>query len=427
MKKASIILLLVACHGFLLSAVGGCDSRSIGIDGNCGNGVVDPGEECDDGNRIALDGCGETCLLETSVVLVLLDSRGPYTLRSVRIGRDGTLDLQDKYLLGQEASNVVELNKKFESVVACGHHLYVAVEWSGKIVHLTVDSQGLFTKIKASRCVKAHSLACDCEAGLLFATSRHSASAYSPLALHTYSLGDEGRLVKIGEMSIWPEGPSSEVEPFWALALQHSLLIRPGTNNLWLTASFNEISTGSPCRSWRFAYSDRGNLSVREASRSIFYRYVGGAASFSPDGTKYFMPKLNNRCFAWVDVANQVNLPHKEDVNYWCTGDAIETYSLTVDPEGHLYYYLEQGEVSRARVGQHSMQTVDRFTSPGEGEGFLKLLFGGEILLMIGFDGNLFTLAVDEGEENATLLDSMELGEGSLRLGSTALIAHPNP
>jgi len=27
----------------------------------CGNGVLDPGEECDDGNTAAGDGCGATC------------------------------------------------------------------------------------------------------------------------------------------------------------------------------------------------------------------------------------------------------------------------------------------------------------------------------------------------------------------------------
>lgn len=32
----------------------------------CGNGVLDPGEECDDGNTVSGDGCSATCKLETS-------------------------------------------------------------------------------------------------------------------------------------------------------------------------------------------------------------------------------------------------------------------------------------------------------------------------------------------------------------------------
>jgi hypothetical protein len=33
----------------------------------CGNGLVEPGEECDDGNTTGGDGCGETCLLDGNV------------------------------------------------------------------------------------------------------------------------------------------------------------------------------------------------------------------------------------------------------------------------------------------------------------------------------------------------------------------------
>ena len=31
---------------------------------SCGNGILDPGEECDDGNNVYLDGCSGVCLIE---------------------------------------------------------------------------------------------------------------------------------------------------------------------------------------------------------------------------------------------------------------------------------------------------------------------------------------------------------------------------
>jgi cysteine-rich repeat protein len=34
------------------------------LTGNCGNGVVDPGEQCDDGNTVSGDGCSQTCRVE---------------------------------------------------------------------------------------------------------------------------------------------------------------------------------------------------------------------------------------------------------------------------------------------------------------------------------------------------------------------------
>jgi len=30
---------------------------------NCGNGVIDSGETCDDGNNVTSDGCTETCTI----------------------------------------------------------------------------------------------------------------------------------------------------------------------------------------------------------------------------------------------------------------------------------------------------------------------------------------------------------------------------
>jgi cysteine-rich repeat protein len=43
---------------------GGIGSESSAISGNCGNGHLDPGEQCDDGNNTNLDGCDSTCHFE---------------------------------------------------------------------------------------------------------------------------------------------------------------------------------------------------------------------------------------------------------------------------------------------------------------------------------------------------------------------------
>ena len=67
------ILVAVACA----VAVGGCYD-STGIEGHsdastetttreCGNGIVESGEECDDGNRDECDGCKSSCEWERAL------------------------------------------------------------------------------------------------------------------------------------------------------------------------------------------------------------------------------------------------------------------------------------------------------------------------------------------------------------------------
>ena len=51
---------------FVLSiGIGGCKITVVD-DGVCGDGFLDPGEECDDGNNISGDGCSAGCMVETA-------------------------------------------------------------------------------------------------------------------------------------------------------------------------------------------------------------------------------------------------------------------------------------------------------------------------------------------------------------------------
>jgi len=57
MRVHSVVLALVAARLFALDP-----APAFGF--ACGNGLVEPGEECDDGNTLSGDGCSSTCVSE---------------------------------------------------------------------------------------------------------------------------------------------------------------------------------------------------------------------------------------------------------------------------------------------------------------------------------------------------------------------------
>jgi cysteine-rich repeat protein len=68
MKWTWVLALAIACSGSH-GATGdddddGSGSGSGSSSGSCGNGVIDPGEQCDDGNTVSGDGCSSTCQIE---------------------------------------------------------------------------------------------------------------------------------------------------------------------------------------------------------------------------------------------------------------------------------------------------------------------------------------------------------------------------
>ena len=72
MKCLWLAVFVIACGSNGTNGNGGVDGGSNGSGSNgsdsatCGNGVVDPGEQCDDGNTVSGDGCSSTCQLEGS-------------------------------------------------------------------------------------------------------------------------------------------------------------------------------------------------------------------------------------------------------------------------------------------------------------------------------------------------------------------------
>jgi cysteine-rich repeat protein len=59
-----LVVALAASLGACGIGDGSSAQDAASVSGTCGNGVLDPGEQCDDGNVVSLDGCSATCTFE---------------------------------------------------------------------------------------------------------------------------------------------------------------------------------------------------------------------------------------------------------------------------------------------------------------------------------------------------------------------------
>jgi len=88
----------------------GADTDGSGTVPGCGNGVVEAGEECDDGNTEPLDGCEEDCTSSSGLVIWTLTHDGPASvddwIRAIASAPDGTLILAGDQGVAGESSNM---------------------------------------------------------------------------------------------------------------------------------------------------------------------------------------------------------------------------------------------------------------------------------------------------------------------------------
>lgn len=102
----TLLLLSAFTVGFLLTfAAVARDAHAGEI--RCGNEVVDPGEECDDGNDESGDGCSSTCLIEgqstdCAIACSLPEAKHVSAANEVLIGTSG-----DDILCGDDRPNVL--------------------------------------------------------------------------------------------------------------------------------------------------------------------------------------------------------------------------------------------------------------------------------------------------------------------------------
>src|SRR5690606_32880717 len=87
----------------------------------CGNDVIEDGEECDDGNVAYGDGCSSECLPEEQCVITH-NGGAPLTLSSIKVSAAGSASVVGTTTLA--GNDDAELFDERRAVAACGTHVY---------------------------------------------------------------------------------------------------------------------------------------------------------------------------------------------------------------------------------------------------------------------------------------------------------------
>jgi cysteine-rich repeat protein len=125
------------------------DGNVLGESTDCGNGVIDAGEECDDGNRRNNDGCSLDCIIEPEFPAVNIPSFLSYVG-----GQNNPGELLRPYAVACDSNNNIFVsdigNNRIQKFDSSGNLIYMLGKYGGGkaefdyIPDIAVDSEGNF-------------------------------------------------------------------------------------------------------------------------------------------------------------------------------------------------------------------------------------------------------------------------------------------
>jgi cysteine-rich repeat protein len=108
---------------------------------NCGNGIVEPPEECDDGNGDDCDGCTASCQWERAMKVEETAGAGSVEIVPLCLGCPFTIEAWIKMSEGHDIFGVVEI----EGLVSLG---FSTVSWGFDIKDFMTMAGGLITRLE---------------------------------------------------------------------------------------------------------------------------------------------------------------------------------------------------------------------------------------------------------------------------------------
>jgi cysteine-rich repeat protein len=372
---------------------------------NCGNGVLDPGEDCDDGNNDAGDACSPACTFET-LCLLTNNPGAPATSSLVKIARDGTLSSGGTVTL----PGTNEVNGHYTAALH-GRDVYLllTVVGSSQIAGFDVGLDGTLTPLPTLT-------------GLFRPFAIVSPAATAVL----FTLEDYG--LSGGRVGSWLIGAGGALSPGTYLSPVGGSFMNnmyadfhPLTHELWVAATFNQpiISTDGVTL-YRIGYDAAGNMGSAQ-----FLSLAPGLGlpvrvrdlRFTADAGTVALPGFDNgggSCFAyWPSPGSTI--PPLASLQQTCGTPFPTDYAgMVVRPEGGPLFYYQSGStldaaefLSPSGIVSHSSITPVHATSQ------LLLAHDGRLLVSISQGaGEAATYDIASDLVTITPNDTLSLGAG---------------
>lgn len=309
-------------------------STTTTIPPNCGNGVLDVGEDCDDGNNDAGDACSPACTFET-LCLMTNNPGAPATSSLVRVARDGTLS--------PGGNATLPGTNQFNGHYTAARHgrdvyLLLSVTGSSAIAGFDVGLDGTLTPLPTLTG--------------LFRPLAIVSPASTPLI---FTLEDYG--IAGGRVGSWRIDASGALTPGTYLngvggSFMTNMVadFHPLTQELWVAAAYNApIVPTDGVILHRIGYDAAGNLSSAQFLSLASFPFQPVRVRdvrFTADAGDVALPGFDNgggACFAYWSSPGST-IPPLAALQETCGTPFPTDYAgMVVRPEGGGLFYYQSG------------------------------------------------------------------------------------
>jgi cysteine-rich repeat protein len=281
--------------------------------GECGDGIVSLGEDCDDANDVRGDGC-HRCASEQECV-VTHNSGRPASFGSVRVDQALNVTINPTATLppGQDDDDPEDYDENsFGRLATCGtEHAYAVLKEAGSLARLTFDDQGTPQFVDTTDIPGLAAVVCAPSIGVLYAVA---ASQPGPiLDVYSFVVEEDGSLSEA-------DGLAVTFLEFLNFGFDTArVATHPTTGDLWVTGYFDDaFGGGGRSTTARIQSSVDGALSLAEPVVDIGTGGSGSSFRFSANGRSLAASGVDGDCTAVWQVSAEGDLPTTGDQQRAC-------------------------------------------------------------------------------------------------------------